>query len=101
MATRLWDAYLFEPCGDPSDAFLARASLGLLRLLAPRLCTLGLEGIMALLIRVPEDLDPEALLSNIRAIPLSAAQFRQTREIHHYGQPIQVKFVTIRLMVKV
>jgi hypothetical protein len=76
--TRLWDAFLGE--GDAGDLFLARAALGILRMLAPQLCTLSIEGIMSLLVNLPQSIDPDVLLENIKSIPISKNQFYHIRQ---------------------
>jgi hypothetical protein len=75
IAARIWDCYLH--CGE---VYILRASLGLLRLFARRLSSLGMEKIIPFLAHVPEDeLIASELISNIEQIKISPEKYRNIR----------------------
>lgn len=71
---RIWDVYLYE-----GEIFLIRTALGVLRMFAPRLCLLSLEEIMQFLKHLPDDLNIEILLDNIKQIHISTKKYESLR----------------------
>lgn len=67
LATHLWDIYIFE-----GPSFLFRASLGILKYLEPLILSQELElgPCKKILARMPENLDPDSLLSSIASVTL-------------------------------
>lgn len=75
IAARIWDCYLH--CGE---VYILRASLGLLRMFARRLASLGMEKILPFLAHIPEDeLTAQDLISSIEHIKISAEKYRSVR----------------------
>jgi hypothetical protein len=75
IAARIWDCYLH--CGE---VYILRASLGLLRLFARRLSTLGMEKILPFLAHVPEEeLSASELINSIEQIRISPEKYRNIR----------------------
>jgi hypothetical protein len=75
IAARIWDCYLH--CGE---VYILRASLGLLRLFARRLSTLGMEKILPFLAHVPEEeLSASELINSIEQIRISPEKYRSIR----------------------
>ena len=75
IAARIWDCYLH--CGE---VYILRASLGLLRMFARRLSSLGMEKILPFLAHVPEEeLSAQELISSIEHIKISPEKYRAVR----------------------
>lgn len=74
VAARVWDWYLAE-----GELFGLKISLGILRLFASKLCNLRTEGIMGLLMHLPEDMDAERLLHSANSITIQWSEFERVR----------------------
>lgn len=75
VAARLWDCYLLE-----GEVFIIRAALGILRFYATNLAKMSLEGIMSLLVHVPDDINADELINAIAQIKLSNKRYMRVRE---------------------
>jgi hypothetical protein len=74
-AARIWDCYLVE-----GDVFIMRAALGILRMFAPKLSQQSeVEGIMKILMHLPEDINSDELILNISQIKISARKYEKIR----------------------
>mmetsp|Transcript_26390 Transcript_26390/g.39161 ORF Transcript_26390/g.39161 Transcript_26390/m.39161 type:complete len:681 (-) Transcript_26390:163-2205(-) len=76
VAARMWDIYLYQ-----GEVFILRASLGLLRLFAPRLSSWSLEKILPFLAHIPEEeLNVEDLMTNIAQIKVAEQKYAQVKK---------------------
>jgi len=75
VAARLWDCYLLE-----GEVFIIRAALGILRFYAANLAKMPLEGIMSLLVHVPEDINADDLINAIAEIKLTNKRYMRVRD---------------------
>lgn len=74
-AARIWDCYLVE-----GEVFIMRAALGILRMYAETLCKKDLEGIMVLLVHIPEDINADDLmLTHIAQIKIDPKRYARVR----------------------
>lgn len=74
-AARIWDCYLVE-----GDVFIMRAALGILRMFAPKISQQNeVEGIMKILMHLPEDINSDELILNISQIKISSRKYEKIR----------------------
>jgi hypothetical protein len=63
LVSRIWDIYMLD-----GDVAVFRAALGILKVLMPRLMTMGFEDIAYLLSHLPQDMEADVLLHAIRGV---------------------------------
>ena len=74
-AARVWDVFL-----GADETYGLRIALGILRLFAPELSTMGLESLMSFLTRLPDNLNADMLLQSVEEIKVPFKKFEKVRE---------------------